>query len=164
MSYGLLGFKALVYRQGASYSFMRSQRWEHGSLTARCFKVRVDWPYTFFSCDVPERNCSCGIYAVAPLPDVAIRYMTTRNVVLTIVRAHNKTVRHQRGWRAGQAEIVAFVVPEPLFFSGVYYPHSLSLSPTREAARRLGVPMMDMVAARALVDSSWDHYTRSPRC
>lgn len=160
MGYGLLGFKALVYRQGGYYSFMRSQRWDHGWLTGRCFKPQVDWPYTAYACDVPERRCRCGIYAVAPFPDKAIEYVTTRDVVLTVVRAHRKTVRHQKGWRAAMAEVVAIVMPETYWYTGIYHPHELPLSASLLAADVTAVPLIDMAAARALVESSWDHYSQ----
>jgi hypothetical protein len=46
MGYGLMGFKAMRFRQGSNYSFMHNERWDHGTLVARCYKSRADWPHT----------------------------------------------------------------------------------------------------------------------
>jgi hypothetical protein len=160
MGYGLMGFKALRYRQGSNYSFMHNERWDKGSLVARCYKSGSEWPYTAYACDAPELRCRCGIYAAAPGPDRALEYLTTRDVFLALVRAHAKTIRHERGWRTGMAELVAVIRPEISWHTGIYYPHRLMLETSMEAARLSDVPLIDMDSARALVESSWDNYRR----
>ncbi|MDX1436850.1 MAG: hypothetical protein R3335_08570 [Anaerolineales bacterium] len=139
---------------------MHNERWEDGTLVARCLKARSGWPYTSFTCQTPDVRCACGIYAAAPDQERALRYLTTQDVFLALVRAHRKTIRHERGWRAGQAELVAVVQPEPYWYNGIYYPHEFRMETSLEAAWLSNVPLIELDAARALVASSWDYYRR----
>lgn len=163
MSYGLLGYKALLYEQGEIYSMSRHSHWERGSLIANCYKPKSDWPYTIYCCNVPERRCSCGIYATSPYPDTAFNYLRSAESILTLVRAHRKTVRHKLGWRAGRAEVVAVISPETYWFIGLdrqdIFPFGPMLAVAKEAASKFSVPLMDMITAQALVHSSWDYFT-----
>jgi hypothetical protein len=160
MGYGLMGFKTMRYRQGSNYSLMHNERWNGGRLVARCYKSRCDWPYTAYSCDSPEERCRCGIYAAAPTPEKALEYLTTRDVFLALVRAHCKTIRHELGWRTGMAELVAVILPDDSWLTDSANTHRFLNEISRQVAHRSDVPLIDMDAARALVESSWDQYRR----
>ncbi len=170
----ILGFKTLRLSDNSIRSIARPGIWYDGSLEAACMDIRYDERGGLYShCDwdkVPGFDCSCGIWAVSPYPDLAHQYLSVANRFVCVIQGIDKTLRtknkynfRHQGFRSKKAKIIALLKPDDETYAknlNVYYVPPLNeiYSMVDYVQNKLDVPIIPMDVALAMVQTNYEEW------